>query len=191
MTDLRDALLVVDLQEAFFEAPRLAALRGEVVGATNDLIAAARSADVPVLLISTVHSRDRSTWTLTMLEDDQGYLFHGDEGTQVLHELDTEGTTRVEKTRDSAWFGTDLLLRLNNLGVDTVHIIGVSTTACIAQTARDAFANNVRVRIVEDAVADEREEHKDTVLGLLVEDRQAQLVTVAGLLERWGAAAES
>lgn len=181
-----DALLLVDLQEAFFESPALAEARAEVVGAVRNLVAAAHEAEVPIFLIRTEHSRDRSTWTLSMLEDDQGFLFHGDPGTQVLDELDTSGMTRLEKTRDSAWFGTDLLLRLHTLGVERVVITGVSAHACITQTARDAFANNIRATVVTDAVADDRSDHKQTVLDLLVADRQAELETVREVTRRWG-----
>ncbi|MGO1286826.1 MAG: cysteine hydrolase family protein [Brachybacterium sp.] len=179
------ALLLIDLQEAFFEKPTLAAARSEVVGAARALAEAARRAEVPIFLISTEHSRDRSTWTLSMLDDEQGYLFHGDSGTAVVSELDAEGMTRIEKTRDSAWFGTDLLLRMRNLGVGQVVMAGVSTHACIAQTARDAYANNVRAVIVTDAVADERQDRKEMVLEQLVGDRQAELMTVEEVTGRW------
>lgn len=182
----RTALLLVDLQEAFFEDPALAAARADVLAAVEALAGAAEEVGAPILLITTEHSRDRSTWTLSMLEDDQGYLFHGDPSTAVVHELDTTGMTSIEKTRDSAWFGTDLALRLRNLGVGRVLIAGVSTHACIAQTARDSYAHNVRAAVVEDAVADERTEHMRTVLDLLVEDRQAEVVTVEeALAHRW------
>nr|WP_281065172.1 isochorismatase family cysteine hydrolase [Brachybacterium sacelli] len=176
---------MIDLQEAFFQSPSLAEARAEVVAAVETLTAAAHRSGVPIFLISTEHSRDRSTWTLSMLDDDQGFLFHGEPGTEVIEELDTEDMTRIEKTRDSAWFGTDLLLRLHNLGVRQVVMAGVSTHACIAQTARDAYANNVRATIAEDAVADERPEHKRTVLDLLVTDRQAELADSAEILRRW------
>ena len=185
------ALLLIDLQEAFFAEPALAAARSEVIGAARALAEAARRSEVPIFLITTEHSRDRSTWTLSMLDDDQGYLFHGEEGTAVVSELDTEGMTRIEKTRDSAWLGTDLLLRLRNLGVEQVVMAGVSTHACIAQTARDAYANNVRATIVTDAVADEREDHKEMILEQLAGDRQATLATLATLeeiRERWAPA---
>src|SRR5699024_3971234 len=134
------ALLLVDLQEAFFAnrvlaaaRPRLlAAARPRLLAAVHRLAEGARRAGVPIFLISTEHSRDRSTWTLSMLDDDQGFLFHGDAGTATVAELDTTGMTRLEKTRDSAWLGTDLPLRLRNLGVDRVMIAGASAHACIA-----------------------------------------------------------
>lgn len=185
MSGQHSALLLIDLQEAFFEEPALAAVRSEVIGSVRALAEGARRSEVPIFVITTEHSRDRSTWTLSMLDDDQGYLFHGDPGTAVVRELDTEGMTRVEKTRDSAWFGTDLLLRLRNLQVERVVIAGVSAHACIAQTARDAYANNVRAVIVTEAVADERADHMEKVLEQLTGDRQAELATVEEIIERW------
>ena len=182
-----DALLLIDLQEAFFEDETLARERGALVATVSELARAALDAGRPVLLITTEHSRDRSTWTLSMLEDGQGYLFPGDPGTAVIEELDTRGMTRIEKTRDSAFLGTDLLLRLRNLDVDGIVVAGVSTHACIAQTARDAYAHNIRASIVEDAVADHRPEHHRATLDLLVEDRQGTLVRSTTALRRWRA----
>src|SRR5699024_6121649 len=134
----RDALLLIDLQEAFFESEQLQRARPALLAAVHRLTTAAHTAQVPTFLITTEHSRDRSHRTLTMRDDDRELHFHGDETARAIGELDTAGLTRIEKTRDSAFFGTDLLLRLGNLGVDTVLLAGVSTHACIAQTARDA-----------------------------------------------------
>jgi nicotinamidase-related amidase len=179
------ALLLIDLQESFLEAPALREERGALVRAVTELTAAARAQAVPIFLITTEHSRDRSTWTLRMLEDDQGYLFHGDPGTAVISELDTTGTTRIEKTRDSAFFGTDLGLRLRNLDKGHVVIAGVSTHACIAQTARDAYANNIRATIATDAIADDRPEHMHRILEVLAADQQAEMLRTDQILERW------
>ena len=185
MSEDGTALLLIDLQEAFFENPAMAASRDAVLAAVRRLADGARRHGVPIFLITTEHSRDRSTWTLSMLDDDQGYLFHGDAGTATVAELDTTGMTRLEKTRDSAWLGTDLPLRLRNLHVGRVVIAGVSTHACIAQTARDAYAHNVRATIVTDAVADEREDRKEMILEQLVGDRQAGLASLEEIRELW------
>lgn len=184
----RDALFLVDLQNAFFDEEGLAEREGELEAAANRLRDAARRADVPVFVITTVHSRDESTWTLNMLEVGEGFLFAGDEGTQVISGLNTKETTRVEKTRDSAWFGTDLQLRLTNLGIKRIVMAGVSTHGCIAQTSRDAYAHNTRVTVVTDAVADHREDYHDAQLRQLEEDRQASIATIEDILESWNQA---
>lgn len=180
-----EALFIVDMQAGFFEDEPLASLRAALVESVNRLSAAARRADVPVFVITTVHSRDRSTWTLNMLDDDQGYLFSGDPTTALVEGLETAQATQVEKTRDSAWFGTDLHLRLKNLGVNRVVMAGVSTHLCIAHTARDGYAMNTRMSVVTDAVGSERPDYEESVLQQLVDDRQATLETVDEVIARW------
>ena len=133
MTQQQQALCIVDMQNAFFRDPGLQSRRAEVVTAANQLADAARAVAIPVFVISTVHSRDTSTWTLNMLEAGEGFLFQGDHGTEIVPELNIESTTMVEKTRDSAFFGTDFHLRLTNLGITRLVFAGVSTHGCIAQ----------------------------------------------------------
>lgn len=183
--DEKRALLLIDLQQAFFDAPGLAAERERIVKAVNRLVDAARRADCPIFAVTTVHSRDRSTWTLNMLDDGQGYLFSGEPGTQIVEGVDLEATTRIEKTRDSALLGTDLPLRLRNLEVDRILLVGVSTHGCIAQTARDAYAHNIRTAVVTDAVADEREDYMHVILEQLSQDRQADLLEVEEAVQWW------
>lgn len=185
MTDHRDALLLVDLQNAFFNASGLAEQQEALVVAANRLACAAHKADVPIFVVTTVHSRDGSTWTLNMLEAGEGYLFSGDEGTEVVAGLDTSQTTRVEKTRDSAWFATDLHLRLTNLKVNRIVLAGVSTHGCVGQTARDAYAHNIRTTIVTDAVADAREDYHREMISQLESDRQANQATLQEVLDEW------
>src|SRR5690625_5011819 len=185
MTQYRDALLLIDMQNAFFDEDGLAEQQDELVEAANRLADGAREAEIPIFIITTVHSRDESTWTLGMLEAGEGYLFSGDEGTEVVPGLDTSKTTRVEKTRDSAWFATDLHLRLTNLGVDRIVLAGVSTHGCVGQTARDAYAYNMRTTIVTDAVGDHRTDYHRQQLEHLEQDGQAELATLEDVLKRW------
>ena len=188
MTQYRDALLLVDLQNAFFDEPGLSEQEEKLVRAANQLADGAREAKIPVFVITTVHSRDESTWTLGMLEAGEGYLFSGDEGTEVVPGLDTTDTTRIEKTRDSAWFATDLHLRLTNLKVDRVVLAGVSTHGCVGQTARDAYSYNLRTTIVTDAVGDARHDYHRDQLAHLEDDGQASLATVEEVIAKWGEA---
>lgn len=181
----RQALLLIDLQAGFFDAPALQRQQSAVVQAANTLSQSAKRAGSPVFVITTVHSRDRSTWTLNMLDDGQGYLFNGDPTTQIVEGLDVEHATRIEKTRDSAFFGTDLMSRLRNLQVERLVLAGVSTHGCIAQTARDAYAHNVRVVIATDAVADERQDYMTSVLEQIDQDRQADLRTISEIIDSW------
>ncbi len=170
------ALLVIDMQNAFFEDETLGKQKEPLVRACNAAIADAREAGTPVYVIRTEHQRDKSTWTLSMLDDDQGFLFTGTEQAEPVEGLQIEGLPEMVKTRDSAFFGTDLLQRLRNLSVDTVVLAGVATHNCVAQTAADAYANNLRVVYAEDAIASTNEEYAQNVLGVLTDEYRQRLM---------------
>lgn len=63
----------------------------------------------------------------------------------------------ILKTKPSAFFGTPLLSFLFDLKVDTLMVCGVSTSGCVRATVIDAFSNNLRVQVVEDACFDRSE----------------------------------
>jgi nicotinamidase-related amidase len=161
------AVLVIDMQNAFFEDPSLERRQEDTVQACNTLIAAAKENAVKVLLVKTEHEEDRSTWTLNMLEDGKGFIFRGTAQAEFVPGLTTAGLPQLLKTRDSAFLGTDLLLRLRNWNADTVVLAGVSTHNCIAQTAADAFGHNIRVIHAADATASEDGEAAAAVQGIL------------------------
>lgn len=149
------AVLIIDMQNAFFENPALAARREDLVQACNSLAKVALEAGGKVLLVKTEHERDKSTWTLNMLEDDQGFIFRGTAQADFVPGLVTDGLPQLAKTRDSAFLGTDLLLRLRNWDATTVVLAGVSTHNCVAQTGTDAFGHNIRVIYSRDATGSE------------------------------------
>lgn len=191
MPHQRDALLLVDLQNAFFDEEGLAEQEDTLATAANRLSQAANQADIPVFVVTTVHSRDTSTWTLNMLEAGEGFLFSGEEGTEVIPGVNTAKTTRIEKTRDSAFFGTDLHLRLMNLSVNRIVLAGVSTHGCISQTARDAYAHNIRTTVISDATADARQDYHEAQLQRLEEDRQASAASIDEVIASWQKASEN
>lgn len=168
------ALLIIDMQKAFFEDGALGNRQEALVAACNSVIRDAREAGVAAYVIRTEHQRDRSTWTLSMLDDDQGFLFSGTEQAEPVDGLEIDGLPELVKTRDSAFFGTDLLQRLRNLSVDTVVLAGVATHNCVAQTAADAYANNLRVVYATDAIASTNEEYAQNVLTVLTDEYRQQ-----------------
>jgi maleamate amidohydrolase len=60
----------------------------------------------------------------------------------------------IVKHKPSGFFGTPLLSFLNFLQVDTLLVCGVSTSGCVRATVTDAFSNNYRVSLIEDACFD-------------------------------------
>jgi len=58
-----------------------------------------------------------------------------------------------DKTRYSAFAGTDLELRLRERGIDEVHLIGVVTDICILHTAIDAYNKGFSIVVHKGGVA--------------------------------------
>ena len=156
--------------------PLLSALTARWTGKVNELIRAARAGDCPIVLIRTQHERDRSTWTVNMHDDGQGFAFPGTEQSAYVAGLDTEGGTGLVKTRDSAFFGTDLAARLRNLGATHVVLCGISTHSCVSQTAVDAFAHDFRGAVARDAVASENSDLSRALLAFLEDEMRQDLL---------------
>jgi nicotinamidase-related amidase len=170
------ALLIIDMQNAFFEDEKLARVQDSLVRACNGLIDVARRGGAPVLVARTEHLSDRSTWTLSMLDDDQGFIFEGSHQADIVHGLRVDGLETVTKTRDSAFFSTDLAERLRTLGVERLVLAGVSTHNCVAHTGADAFAHDFRVTYALDAIGSTNDQYAEAMLEILsVEYRQAIL----------------
>lgn len=151
MTDT--AVLFVDMQEGFFEFPDLADHRELMVAEANWLAGVARSGGHRVYVVNTVHQRDRSTWTLKMRQDDQGFNFEGSRQAAPLDGLDVRPTAVLEKTRDSAFFGTGLAGRLREDGIRRLVLAGVTAESCVSATGRDAFAHDLEVVYARLAIA--------------------------------------
>lgn len=149
---MTEALLVIDLQNDYFADDGLARCRDDVLATCNQLIERARTAGAPVIEVRTVHRPDKSTWALNMLDDDQGMALEGSDGAERLDGL-REPDHVVVKHRDSAFHGTELRSLLTAGNIDRLVLGGVSTESCIAATATDAYANDLRVTLVADATA--------------------------------------
>ena len=151
------ALVVIDVQHSYFEHPALAAHQAELTAAVVELLRTAHEAGRPVFLVRTEHARDRSTWTLNMLADGEGFAFPGTRQAALLDGVAAAAPDAVEvvKTRDSAFHGTGLAAELRGRGVDRLLLCGVSTHSCIAETATAAFALDFHAAIATDAIASE------------------------------------
>ncbi|MGN1401277.1 MAG: cysteine hydrolase family protein [Bacillus sp. (in: firmicutes)] len=59
----------------------------------------------------------------------------------------------MDKTRYSAFAGTDLEIKLRERGITEVHLVGVCTDICVLHTAVDAYNRGFKIVIHKDAVA--------------------------------------
>ena len=59
----------------------------------------------------------------------------------------------MDKTRYSAFAGTDLEMKLRERGIEEVHLVGVCTDICVLHTAVDAYNKGFKIVVYEKAVA--------------------------------------
>ena len=162
------ALIVVDVQQAFTDPEcRIGAEMTPMVERSNDLIAAAREGDVPVVFTRTVATHpegdDFGVWiekfpTLDILIEGSGWV-----------DLDDRLNVRsgdhvLDKRQASAFHETELDSMLTAWGVDTVVLCGCTTSGCIRATGVDACAHGYRASVAEDGVADRARDPHDSNL---------------------------
>ncbi|CDO04053.1 Isochorismatase family protein YecD [Oceanobacillus picturae] len=78
---------------------------------------------------------------------------------------DKENVYYRDKTRYSAFAGTDLELKLRERGIEEVHIIGVCTDICVLHTAVDAYNKGFKIVVHKDAVASFNQAGHEWALG--------------------------
>jgi nicotinamidase/pyrazinamidase len=79
----------------------------------------------------------------------------GSWGSQVIPELPRQpDDIRVDKTRYSAFAGTDLDEILQKEQVDRVEVLGVCTSICVMETVKELFDRDIPAVVYRQGVAD-------------------------------------
>jgi nicotinamidase/pyrazinamidase len=161
---MKDALLIVDVQNDFCPGGALAVAEGQaVVPLLNQYMERAAAAGVPIFAsrdwhpAQTAHFREHGgQWPPHCVQGTPGAEFHPDlrlpEGTVVvskgLNPVD-EGYSLFEGKLED---GRDALTALRELGVTRVHVGGLATDYCVRATTLDALAARFDVFLLEDAI---------------------------------------
>ncbi|MBI0579526.1 isochorismatase family protein [Neobacillus cucumis] len=125
---------------------------------------------IPVIYTRNVQKKTIAfdSFGLKAARDNSKYI-DGRPETQIVEELKPDAQDIVvDKSYASAFFGTPLISYLIKLGVDSIIIVGGSTSGCVRATAVDAVTHNFNVAVIEDCVFD-----------------RIQLSHQAGLLDLW------
>ena len=200
----RPALLVVDLCRAYTEADGPFALPdvGPVVAANASLVAAARTAEVPVIWTAVRYAADLADGGLFVRKVPALAAFaegaEGGWGELTLPPLTTEavvvkqhasaftGRVRVPGVPDGETAdGPGLAAYLGRLGIDTVVVTGVSTSGCVRASATDALTHGLHAQVVADACGDRtRDLHEHSLADL--DAKYADVVSLEEALGRLG-----
>lgn len=192
------ALIVVDVQNDFCAPGGALASTGEDVSPAVDmvprlarLIAAARSAGVPVIFVQTTH--DETTDTRAWL--DRLHAQPGGQRTGIICRTGTwggefygvapePGEIVVTKHRYSAFVGTNLDIVLRSLGIRSLMFTGVATEVCVETSLRDGLSAEYYVSLVSDCAASySAEAHDASVSG--VARSFGTVITGDELATRW------
>jgi maleamate amidohydrolase len=151
---VRPAVLVIDLARFWLdERQQIGSRLAPVVEAACRVLSAARSAGVPVFFTTYDHdpaepASPHERKLALKLPADAGDLFDLD---PRLQRRPTEKIVR--KHYASAFKGTNLHESLTALGVDTLIVLGISTSHCVYATCRDA-TDSFRVIVPHEAVGE-------------------------------------
>jgi nicotinamidase-related amidase len=165
----KPALLVIDMQNDFVLEGKPLRVAGApaVIPKIQSVLAGFRKRSLPVFHIVRVHRPDGSDVEIIRQElfRKQPFAVAGTAGAAVIDELEPQnGEFVLEKTRMSAFIGTELDLMLRTLGVTAVFVCGIQTPNCIRTTVFDAIAYNYPAVLIDDATgASSDEVHRANV----------------------------
>jgi maleamate amidohydrolase len=153
----RPAVLVIDLMRAYFD-PRspLCLPSTACLESAGRLVEAARRSDVPVVHTRVVYGPDGIDGGVFIRKVPALRQLIGDGPmNELMPDVQPLPSELVlVKQYASAFFGTTLASTLQANGIDTVVIVGVSTSGCVRATAVDALQHGFVTAVVRDAVGD-------------------------------------
>lgn len=155
----KSALLVIDFMQGYTTegAPLYAPGVVEAVGHAKEVLGAARQAKIPVLHTNIRYTPgqflDGGVWVkkAPVMKD----MVEGNPHAKFCKEvLPAQGELVISKQYPSAFFGTSLASTLHAQGVDTIVLVGCSTSGCIRASAVDGLQHGFRVMVIREAVGD-------------------------------------
>jgi nicotinamidase-related amidase len=143
---MKPALLIIDMQEAFFEeSPGVAESLTTAVMYINAVLGLFRSKDLPVIVIEDINE-----------DEDRVPGSPGFDTTSKINLLPDD--PRVHKTYGNAFNKTNLHQLLQKLEVDTLFLTGFAATQCVLSTYRGAEDLDYTPLLIRGALADESSE---------------------------------
>ncbi len=153
-------LLVVDFINGFTDpATPLGGDFSRELAATAELLQSFRAAGRPIVYTTIVYDSDlRDAGLFVKKVPSLAILTRGSGMEDVdARILPRSGEYLVEKKFASAFFGTDLDAYLRARGIDTVIMVGCTTSGCIRASAIDSLQHGFHTVVVRDAVGDRAE----------------------------------
>jgi nicotinamidase-related amidase len=184
------ALLIIDMQNDFVleGKPLMVSGAHSAIPKIQSALAEFRKRSLPVFHILRVHRPDGSDVEIIRQERFrmQPFAVAGTPGAAVIDGLaPLDGEYVLEKTRMSAFIGTELDLMLRTLKISLLFVCGIQTPNCIRTTVFDGIAYNYPVVLIDDATGASSEEvHRANVRDMQnIGVRIIKTAEVAGILD--------
>lgn len=152
------AVLVIDMAGNWTEPEAMIGSDlAQVTPQVKKVLAAARAAEAPIFFTTMAYDPTYSdVTTVSRLKTPHAEkMIRGEDATQVIPELDRRANEPlIEKPRASAFRNTNLLSVLVDQGIDTVVVVGCSTSGCIRATCESALDLGFHALVPREAVGD-------------------------------------
>lgn len=182
-------LVLVDVQQDFFERPDLAPPPSRLIERLSSLLDGARRSGWPILHVRTCVQPDGKGRMPHWVDKNVLACVPGTAGYEPPPALVAlPGEPVLHKRFFSGFDCPELLPKLKAAQVETLVVAGLYTHGCIRATVLDAYAQGFRVLVAEDAVGSTEPMHAELSRAWL-EDRAAQFLGVEELLGEEAAAA--
>jgi maleamate amidohydrolase len=151
------ALILVDFVEAYFnkDSPLYAGVEDALSSALR-IRDAARAAGIPIVYTNVVYQKGGNDGGVFYRKVPALEVFVSGNPLGAWPEglKPAEGELVISKQYPSAFFGTTLAATLNEEGIDTLIITGVTTSGCVRATCVDAMSYGFVPIVVADACGD-------------------------------------
>jgi nicotinamidase-related amidase len=173
-------LIVIDMLNDFL-ASWEPGRRKELAEAINALVAIFRARSLPILWVRQEFEADLSDAFPEMKAKGIQITIKATPGCEIISELAVGASDYVVvKKRYSAFFGTGLDQKLEQLKPDAIVLAGINTHACIRTTAIDAYQRDWPVVLALDCIGSYDQRHHEVSLEYM-KDKIAAVLTNAAI----------
>ena len=148
---MADVVLVIDMQRGFLEEgyPLFCGegARG-IIPNVRELLDREVARGSTIIFTADAHAPDDKEFEMW-----PAHCVQGSEEAEIIPELAPYPGHRLDSARYSAFYGSDLAHRLDELRPEKIHVCGVCTDICVLHTVADARYRDYEVIVYTDCVA--------------------------------------
>lgn len=153
----RPALVVIDFVNAFNDPEVFGGGNiDDAIQQTRSVLQETRGLELPIVFTRIVYEPNGANiGAFAKKLPGLAKLTEDVHGSQIVPELAPRpGEHIIRKTQASAFFGTDLAPWLAWRGVDTLLVVGCTTSGCVRASVIDAASHNLRAIVIRECVGD-------------------------------------